>query len=213
MLKDSRLLFKLWLKNPRSIGAVAVSSPELAAAMARQVPKNLDGFVVELGGGTGSVTRALLASGIARERLVVIERDPVLHRYLSDHFPGVHVLLGDAVHLPALLRRHGIAPVSAIVSSLPLLSLKRSIQLRIGAQAFAVLEPGAPLIQFTYGLFSPLPRERLGIFGEVEERVLQNLPPASVWRYIKPIGPTAMLRKPSRPRFSLRGRSKLDYAA
>ncbi|WP_374370161.1 class I SAM-dependent methyltransferase [Dongia sp.] len=213
MLKDSRLLFKLWLKNPRSIGAVAVSSPELAAAMARQVPKKLDGYVVELGGGTGSVTRALLAAGVPADKLVVIERDPTLHRYLSDHFPGVHVLLGDAVHLPNLLRRHEIAPVAAIVSSLPLLSLKRSIQLRIGAQAFAVLEPGAPLIQFTYGLFSPLPRERLGILGEVEERVLQNLPPASVWRFTKPSGARAILRKPARHRFSLRGRSKLDYAA
>lgn len=213
MLKDSRLLFKLWLKNPRSIGAVAVSSPELAAAMARQVPKKFDGYVVELGGGTGSVTRALLAVGVPAGKLVVIERDPTLHRYLSDHFPGVHVLLGDAAHLPTLLRRHGIGPVAAIVSSLPLLSLKRSIQLRIGAQAFAVLEPGAPFIQFTYGIFSPLPRERLGILGEVEERVLHNLPPASVWRYTKPIGPAAVLRRPARHRFGLRSRSKLDYAA
>lgn len=213
MLKDSRLLFKLWLKNPRSIGAVAVSSPELAAAMARQVPKEFDGFVVELGGGTGSVTRALLASGVPAGKLVVIERDPTLHRYLSDHFPGVHVLLGDAVHLPAILRRHGIVPVSAIVSSLPLLSLKRSIQLRIGAQAFAVLEPGAPFIQFTYGLFSPLPRDRLGIFGEVEERVLQNLPPASVWRYFKPAGMKSAGVFLRNRRFGQRRNTRMDEAA
>jgi phosphatidylethanolamine/phosphatidyl-N-methylethanolamine N-methyltransferase len=211
MLKDSRLLFKLWLKNPRSIGAVAVSSPELAAAMARQVPRDIAGYVVELGGGTGAVTRALLASGIAPERLVVIERDPVLHRYLSDRFPGARVLLGDALHLAALLRRHNVAPVSAIVSSLPLLTFKRSIQLRIGAQAFALLQPGAPFIQFTYGIFSPLPRERLGIEGEVEERVLQNLPPASVWRYTKR-GRTALPQKP-RHRFGLRSRPRLDRAA
>ncbi|WP_303978031.1 class I SAM-dependent methyltransferase [Dongia mobilis] len=188
MLKDSRLLFKLWLKNPRSIGAVTVSSPELAAAMARQVPKNNAGYVVELGGGTGAVTRAILAAGVAPERLIVVERDPMLHKHLVDRFPGVKILLGDAMHLPSLLRRHGIEPVNAIVSSLPLLSLKKSIQLRIGAQAFAVLQPGAPFIQFTYGLFSPLPRGRLGITGEVEERVLQNLPPASVWRYSRPAG-------------------------
>lgn len=213
MLKDSRLLFKLWLKNPRSIGAVAVSSPELAAAMARQVPKQLDGFVVELGGGTGSVTRALLAAGVPANKLVVVERDPTLHRYLSDHFPGVHVLLGDAAHLPALLRRHGIAPVAAIVSSLPLLSLKRSIQLRIGAQAFSVLEPGAPFIQFTYGLFSPLPRDRLGIFGEVEERVLQNLPPASVWRYFKPAGMKASGAFLRNRRFGQRRHTRMDEAA
>jgi phosphatidylethanolamine/phosphatidyl-N-methylethanolamine N-methyltransferase len=205
MLKDSRLLFKLWLKNPRSIGAVAVSGPELAAAMARQVPKNEDGFIVELGGGTGSVTRALLASGIAKEKLIVIERDPMLHKPLVERFPGVKVLLGDAVHLPSLLKRHGIAPVIAIVSSLPLLSLKKSIQLRIGAQAFGVLQPGAPFIQFTYGLFSPLPRSRLGITGEVEERVLQNLPPASVWRYSRPAGAIARHRH--------HGKTKLDHAA
>lgn len=214
MLKDSRLLFKLWLKNPRSIGAVAVSGPELAAAMARQVPRDADGFVVELGGGTGSVTRALIAAGVPRDRLVVIERDPVLYRYLSDRFPGVRVLLGDAVHLPALLRRHGVAPVAAIVSSLPLLSLKRSVQLRIGAQAFAVLAPGAPFIQFTYGIFSPLPRERLGIAGEVEERVLQNLPPASVWRYSKPVSGLAHpVPQKARHRFGLRSRARLDHAA
>lgn len=203
MLKDSRLLFKLWLKNPRSIGAVAVSGPELAAAMARQIPKPLDGYVVELGGGTGSVTRAILASGVAPERLIVIERDPMLHKHLVERFPGVRILLGDALHLPSLLRRHNIAPVAAIVSSLPLLSLKKSIQLRIGAQAFAVLEPGAPFIQFTYGLFSPLPRNRLGIVGEVEERVLQNLPPASVWRYVRPAGQLTRNH----------ARSKLDHAA
>ncbi len=186
MFADSRLLFKLWLKNPLKIGAVAVSSPELAAAMARQIPKSAQGFVVELGGGTGPVTRAILKSGIAPERLVVIERDPTLHRHLAERHPGVKVLLGDAMHLRELLKKEGIAPVTAIVSSLPLLSMKKSVQYRIGDQAFAVLEPGAPFIQFTYGLFSPLPRRKLGVQGRVKDRVLQNLPPASIWLYVKP---------------------------
>jgi len=183
MLKDTRLLLKLWLKNPRHIGAIAVSSPELAAAMARQIPPHAQGFVIELGGGTGAVTRAILKAGVRPDRLIVVERDPVLHDHLVKRFPGVRVLLGDAMHLQALLKRHDIRPVAAIVSSLPLLSMKRSVQYRIGAQAFAALGAGAPFIQFTYGLFSPLPKERLGILGQVAERVLQNLPPASVWRY------------------------------
>src|SRR5256885_912965 len=61
MLSDSRLLLKLWLKNPMKIGAVAASSPELANAMARHIPRQGEGYVVELGGGTGPVTRAILA--------------------------------------------------------------------------------------------------------------------------------------------------------
>jgi phosphatidylethanolamine/phosphatidyl-N-methylethanolamine N-methyltransferase len=185
LFAESRLLFKLWLKNPRKIGAVAVSSAELAAAMARQVPRG-PGYVVELGGGTGSVTRALLKEGTAPDRLIVIERDPTLHKVLQERYSQVKVLLGDAARLQALLKREGIDHVKAVVSSLPLISMKRSVQDRITAQIFQVLEPGAPLIQFTYSPFSPIPRRRFGVEGEVGERVLQNLPPASVWVYRKP---------------------------
>jgi len=183
MFSDQRLLFKLWLKNPSKIGAIAVSSPELATAMARHVPLEGEGYVVELGGGTGPVTRAILAAGVPQDRLVVVERDPTLHRHLEERYPGVRVLLGDAMHLQQLMKRAGIGPVKAIVSSLPILAMKKSVGYRIGAQCFAVLEPGAPMIQFTYGLFSPLNRSRLGVSGKVEARVLQNIPPANVWVY------------------------------
>ena len=185
MKSERGLLLKLWLKNPRRIGAVAVSSPELAEAMARQIPKG-EGWVVELGGGTGPVTRAILAAGTPTGRLVVIERDQTLHRLLSDRYPGLLVVLGDAQHLQSLLGRHGIDRVKAVVSSLPLLSMKKSVQYRIAQQVFSCLGPGQPLIQYTYGLLSPLPRRRLGIEGEVMDRVLQNLPPASVWLYRRP---------------------------
>jgi len=186
MFSDSRLLLKLWLKNPMKIGTVAPSSPELANAMARHIPHHGDGYIVELGGGTGPVTRAILEAGVPRDRLIVIERDPLLHKHLVERYPNVRVLLGDAMHLQQLLRREGVAPVRAVVSSLPLLVMKKAIQHRIGAQIFAVLEPDAPLIQFTYGLFSPLKnRRRLGVSGGVKDRVLQNIPPASVWLYHK----------------------------
>ena len=185
MLSESRLLLKLWLKNPLKIGAVAASSPELAAAMARHIPLGAEGYVVELGGGTGPVTRAILDTGVPPDRLIVVERDPLLHRHLVERYPNVRVLQGDAMHLQQLLRREGIHPVKCIVSSLPLLTMKKAIQHRIGTQAFAALEPGAPFIQFTYGLFSPLNRRLLGVSGTVEDRVLQNLPPASVWLYRK----------------------------
>jgi phosphatidylethanolamine/phosphatidyl-N-methylethanolamine N-methyltransferase len=186
MFAESRLLFRLWLKNPRKIGAVAVSSAELAAAMARQIPHG-HGWVVELGGGTGSVTKAILKAGTPKERLVVVERDPTLHKLLQERYPRVKVLLGDAGRLHSLLKREGIDHVKAIVSSLPLVSMKRTVQDRITAQIFHVLEPGAPLIQFTYSLFSPIARRRHGVEGTVGDRVLQNLPPASVWVYRKPI--------------------------
>jgi phosphatidylethanolamine/phosphatidyl-N-methylethanolamine N-methyltransferase len=133
------------------------------------------------------VTRAILAAGTRLDRLVVIERDLTLHRLLGDRYPGLLVIHGDAQHLQAHLDRHGIDDVKAVVSSLPLLSMKKSVQDRIAQQVFSCLKPGRPLIQYTYGLLSPLPRRRLGIEGEVRDRVLHNLPPASVWMYRKPV--------------------------
>jgi phosphatidylethanolamine/phosphatidyl-N-methylethanolamine N-methyltransferase len=184
--RETALFFLRWLKSPARIGAVAPSSRQLARAMARQVAAIGTDPVIELGGGTGSVTRALLESGIAPERLVVVERDERLFRILQRHFPGVRVVRGDARRLRQLLAPLGITKAAAVVSSLPLISLPRQTGLRIVAESFALLGEGRPLVQFTYGLTSPLARERLGLKGRITARIWANLPPAFVWRYERP---------------------------
>jgi phosphatidylethanolamine/phosphatidyl-N-methylethanolamine N-methyltransferase len=181
--RDSRLFLRRWLRNPMRIGAIAPSGRALADAMARLVPLDDDSPVVELGGGTGVITAALLRAGVAPGRLVVIERDGLLHRHLSERFPHVRVVLGDAAHLAETLRPLGISGVGAVVSGLPLLSMPRPIQDQIVRSAFALLTPGGPFIQFTYGPFSPVGRQRLGVTGSVARRIAANFPPASVWVY------------------------------
>lgn len=185
MHSDTQMFFRQWLRRPLGIGAVAPSSRDLAEAMAGLVPNPPDGPVIELGGGTGPVTAALLDAGIPAERLYVIEREPQLHRHLTLRFPTVKVLCGDAAELTKLLHPLGVHEAAAIVSGLPLLSMKRSVQRAILAESFAMLAPGAPLIQFTYGLFSPVPRRVFGVDGHPESVVLSNLPPARVWVYHK----------------------------
>ncbi len=123
LASDPALFFRLWLKDPFKIGAIAPSSPELARAMANQVPNTTHYPIVELGGGTGAITSALLERGVAPEKLIVVERDPTLHDLLQKRFPKVNVVQGDAAHLGALLHPHGISKVSAVVSGLPLLGL------------------------------------------------------------------------------------------
>jgi phosphatidylethanolamine/phosphatidyl-N-methylethanolamine N-methyltransferase len=185
MKKDPLLFWRRWLKDPLKIGAIAPSSRELATAMARLVPVGSTEPVIELGGGTGVITQALLAAGIAPERLVVIERDEALHALLSERFPQVSVLLGDAAELAALVRPLGIGRACAIVSGLPLLAMREAVRDRIVEESFALLGPSGPFIQFTYGFASPIPRRRLGVQGEVKSRVFNNLPPASVWLYYR----------------------------
>lgn len=184
--KEMALFLARWLKAPHLIGALAPSSQYLARAMARQVDLGGVELVVELGGGTGSITRALLEGGLPPERLVVVERDEALHRLLRQRFPGLRVLRGDAAHLVSLLRAYGITGASAVVSSLPLLSMPKSLRQRIVEQAFALLDEKGALVQFTYGVASPIAACGLDLVGEVVARVWRNFPPAAVWRFYRP---------------------------
>jgi len=84
------------------------------------------------------------------------------------------------------LRSAGIGPVKAIVSGLPLLSIPERICLRIVSEAMDVLGEDGVLVQFTYGPASPVSRRiltRLGLSAERSNWVVDNIPPASVWRY------------------------------
>jgi phospholipid N-methyltransferase len=146
---SSLLLFgREILDNPRAMGAICPSSPTLARRMAQHVPCG-PGRVVELGGGTGTVTAALLKRGIDPRQLSVVERSAKLSALLRRRFPEVSVVHGDAVRLAELLGADS-GQVSAIVSGLPLRSLEPDTVRDIMAQLERVLRPGGIFIQFTY---------------------------------------------------------------
>ncbi|MBY0324905.1 MAG: phospholipid methyltransferase [Reyranella sp.] len=186
------LFLKRWLRRPFSTGAVVPSGRLLAEAMAattRAVIAGRPGHVIELGAGTGGVTKALLAAGIAAERLVLVERDPEFATFLRRHFDGPRIVEGDAARLPRLLADHGIAPIAAVVSSLPLLSLPTEVVNGIVAGAFETLPRGAAFVQFTYGPKPPIPRalrDRLHLDGAHGKRIWRNVPPAVVWTFTRP---------------------------
>jgi phosphatidylethanolamine/phosphatidyl-N-methylethanolamine N-methyltransferase len=177
------IFFARWLRAPQRIGAVAPSSRFLARAMATQVDLHRPEPVIELGGGTGSVTKALLEAGLPVDRLIVVERDVRLYKMLRRRFPGLRVVRGDARHLVELLRPLGIDAVSAVVSSLPLIAMPKTIRRQIISECFALLGAGGRFIQYTYSLTSPLAGGELGLRGRVAARVWLNVPPAAVWSY------------------------------
>lgn len=181
-LPPERLFLARWLKAPHKVGALAPASRHLARAMAEQIAPE-EALVIELGGGTGSVTQALLDAGLPPERLIVVEHDHAFYVLLKKRFPAVRVLRGDAAHLRALLAPLGIAHASAVVSSLPLLSMPKPLRRRIVEESFALMGEHGTFIQYTYGAFSPLRRRESGLKGEVAERVWRNFPPAAVWRF------------------------------
>lgn len=174
--------FQSWLRAPHRIGAIAPSSRFLARAIARQVDLSGTDPIVELGAGTGNVTKALLHEGIPADRLIVLERDPLLCKLLRRRFPQLRIIEGDAAELRALLAPLGITRLAAVVSSLPLLAMPRSVRRAIIDEAFALLGAEGHYVQFTYGLGRLLGEEE-DLHGTREAFVLLNLPPASVWRF------------------------------
>lgn len=54
---EELLFLRRWLANPGKVGAVLPSSAALGRLVARNVARRPDQWVVELGAGTGTVTR------------------------------------------------------------------------------------------------------------------------------------------------------------
>ena len=169
------------------MGAIAPSAPALARAMARVAlaDRGAERAMVELGPGTGSVTRALLAAGVPEERLVLVERDQYFHAWLEGQFPGATVLHCDARQLDEILPAGQTGSVSTVVSSLPLNSLPRNERDEIVRAAFRVLSDDGCLVQYSYAVPSPLPCEAFGLTGERVAFAAANLPPATVWKFTR----------------------------
>jgi len=183
------LFLRRWLRRPLAMGAVVPSGKLLARAMARAALDSLrgrPGDVVELGAGTGHVTRALLDAGLPVDRLVAVECDPLLAMFLRRNFTALRVIEGDAARLGDLLAASGIDRLAVVVSSLPLLSLPAEIVTEIVEGVFAALPAGAALVQFTYGPKAPIPAalgQRLHLEAGRGPRIWRNVPPAVVWTF------------------------------
>jgi phosphatidylethanolamine/phosphatidyl-N-methylethanolamine N-methyltransferase len=181
LVDDEVRFIASWLQNPLKIGAVSPSGRALAGAIAAEVDPAVPGPVVELGPGTGPVTEALVARGVAPERLVLVEYDPEFCTLLRRRFPGATVVQGDAYTLAGTLKGVVREPLSAVVSCLPLMTRPLSVRMRLLAAAMRMLRPGAPYVQFTYAMAAPIPSRRYRITSS--PRIWKNIPPARVWIY------------------------------
>ncbi len=182
-LDDEVRFIRSWLERPLTVGAVTPSGKILARTMARYVDPDSDGPVVELGPGTGPVTEALVQAGVAPSRLVLVEFNPTFCRILRSRYPDATLVQGDAYSMRRLLETLLLQPAAAVVSGLPLVTKPIKMRLRLIRDAFDLMLPGAPFVQFTYSVGSPLPRRLSGFSAEASERIWMNLPPARVWVY------------------------------
>jgi phosphatidylethanolamine/phosphatidyl-N-methylethanolamine N-methyltransferase len=186
-LTDSSLFLREWLANPLRTGAVAPSSPKLAAAMAEWLPEDPESFVLELGPGTGAVTEALIKYGLREDRLVAIEHNPNMARLLRKRFPNASIITGDAWQLDQLLQSHStpIQFVGAVISSLPLLNFPPAQAEALAKKIQSVLKPTGNWVQYSYNLGKKQPRGAHHFKLRASKIIWLNIPPARVSVYSK----------------------------
>jgi phosphatidylethanolamine/phosphatidyl-N-methylethanolamine N-methyltransferase len=176
------VFFGLWLQKPLRIAAANPSGPRLADALARCVELHRPGAVLELGAGTGSLTRGLVRAGCPAGRIIAVERERRLAAVLRAEFPGIRVIEGDATRIEEYLACRG-ERLAAVVSSLPIKWFPLEAQRSIVKPCLELLGPGGRFLQMTNAFSSPLPMERLGIAGREICRVWLNMLPAQIWAY------------------------------
>jgi phosphatidylethanolamine/phosphatidyl-N-methylethanolamine N-methyltransferase len=176
------MFFRRWLANPLQTGSIVPSSPALCARVVAQTRLQPDEAVLELGAGTGVISRALLAAGIPADRLFVVEIVRDMAEHLRRVLPGVQVVQGDARELPKLIPRRWHGRIGTVICGIPLVLLAHLEQRRF-IDAIDAVAPARGFLHYSYCATSPLPARKHKLAAKREAWTAKNFPPASVWRY------------------------------
>jgi phosphatidylethanolamine/phosphatidyl-N-methylethanolamine N-methyltransferase len=151
-MSDFSLFLGKFLKHGTAIASLAPSSRWLAQTTIRNIPWERARAVVELGAGTGPITRALAREAPSECRVVVVERDPDFARLLHQRFdrlPNFDIVEADVRNLAAILADRGILQVDAVISGLPVPSFPRDLQRDLFGAVKQVLAPEGAYNQIT----------------------------------------------------------------
>ncbi len=182
------------LANFYTVAAVAPSSPHLAAAMVEPLPLSQTLVAVELGAGTGTMTRALLDELPREATLIVFEINPRFFHYLRENFhdPRLVLINENVEKIETELRTRGYDHVDVVVSSLGLGFMSEEQRRNIFEGLMPFVRPHTVLTQYQYihsMQFANGRLRRLSLrpllnryFSSVKSKIVwRNVPPAYVF--------------------------------
>lgn len=181
-----RLVFiQQFLKHPFQIGSVIPSSHFLERRIVAAAEIASADVVVELGPGTGGVTRAILQALPEHARLLSIEINPHFHALVSriaDSRLIPH--LGSACDLEEILARYDLGAPNAIVSGIPFSTMSRRVGSQILEAVASLLAANGHFVAYQVSnRVASLCQPFLGAGRSATE--LLNLPPMRVYRWEK----------------------------
>lgn len=191
-MNENIQFLQAFFKNPLKVGAIAPSSSELARKMIDGFEPNKDSIILELGVGTGAITKFVQESVLNRESYLGIELDKNLVRSLNRKFPDLKIIRGNACQSFKLHKRTGLGDVKYIVSCLPFVSIPNDVGKKILLEIDKFMDRGCVFrtFQYAHGYYLPSAiklrehmRNRYGM-AEKSPLIVKNVPPAFTltWR-------------------------------
>ncbi len=175
--------FRTWVDRPKELGAILPTSDITARKMASLITAGSRAPVLELGPGTGCITKAILARGVEPQDLYSVEFTGSFVDKLQADYPGVNIIHGDAFRLDECLPDMGRSKFDTVISAIPLLNFPKKRRVALMNGLFDRLAPGRPVVQISYGPQSPLPPDWSTYTVEPLDWIARNLPPARLWVY------------------------------
>lgn len=179
--------FKGWIDGPKAVGAILPTSSITARRMASVIDIHSGLPVLELGPGTGVITKAILNHGVKPSDLYSVEYSQDFTEHLRKTFPDVNILQGDAFDLDAALGAKSNLQFDSIVSAVPMLNFPMERRVWLVENLLSRIPRGRPLIQITYGPMPPVPAGKGNYAVQHYDFVMRNVPPAQLWVYRSPL--------------------------
>lgn len=177
--------FKGWRSNMKAVGAIVPTSGITARRMASVITPDSGLPVLELGPGTGVITKAILGRGIEPQNLTSVEFSTDFYRHLQNAYPGVDFINGDAFDLDTTLGTRKDQQFDCVISAVPLLNFPMHMRVSLIEDLLSRIPAGRPVIQISYGPMSPVvampDRYQISHF----DFIVRNIPPAQLWIYRK----------------------------
>ncbi len=185
-MKENLQFLQAFLKNPAKVGAIAPSSPELAAEMLQGIQPDDHNIVLELGVGTGAITRFLRDIVPSKDSYLGLELDSELVITLNQNYPDMNIICGNAAIAYAIHQESGLGKVRYLICCLPFVSLPKEISENVLIEIQKFMDEGCELriFQYAHGYYLP-PAIKLREFlkkryGKAlrSPLILKNMPPA-----------------------------------
>lgn len=185
-MNENIQFLQAFIKNPAKVGAIAPSSPELAAKMVEGIVPDENNIVLELGVGTGAITKFLQEIVPNEKSYLGIELDKDLVKSLKEKFSGLKIVRGNACDLEKIHQKSGFGKVGYIICCLPFVSLPNEVGEHILFQIDKFMRKGCMFrtFQYAHGYYFPsaikLREYMRNRYGKSKRSplIVKNVPPA-----------------------------------